>query len=306
MLLALLSILMLIALVVIFRLDSPRRRPDRLLGQRAIQVPIASSGSTEDLEMARRLQRGILSSALPSVPEVDIASRYAMANEIGGDFFEFLSHHNRGLPGVSDIPGVIRYEQNHENTLGIVVGDVAGHGLSSALVMALTAGLCHEIAKKEPMPGAFFTALNTELQRYIEGSHVRYVTAVYGVIYLHSKQLVYSRAGHPGILWYKPKTKQVQWLEVEGAFLGMYDAEHYPEQTVMLESGDRLFFLTDGLLEARNAGGEQFGAMRLEEAVGQTVNLPIQAAVDAVFDAMLAFCNGSVADDCTLIGIALK
>ena len=96
--------------------------------------------------MAKRVQQGLLLVESPKIEGINIAKRCIPAENIGGDFYSFLSKDYDNMSAHQSTPGIVKYVQSENQYLGIVIGDVAGHGVSSALIMALSAGLFQKLA----------------------------------------------------------------------------------------------------------------------------------------------------------------
>ena len=103
-----------------------------------------------ELKMAKRVQQALLLVESPEIEGVNIAKKCMPADNIGGDFYSFVCKDFDQMSAMQRSPGIVKYIQNESQYLGIVIGDVAGHGVSSALIMALSAGLFSEIGKRHP------------------------------------------------------------------------------------------------------------------------------------------------------------
>ena len=161
-------------------------------------------------------------------------------------------------------PGIIEYANKEDSLLGITIGDVAGHGVSSALVMALSSGLLGRIGFNNQSPSIILQRANIDIQKFISQSQISHVTAFYGNINLNDLILTYANAGHPPALIIH-KDDSSEKLKTEGIFLGMYPDEVYEEKTYQLKSGDRVFLFTDGIIETFNKNRESFGTKRLKD-----------------------------------------
>ncbi len=264
------------------------------------------SPHSEELKMAKKVQEGLLSVESPDIPGVLIAKRYLAADSVGGDFYTFVSKQHHAMTSKSKMRGVVEYRDTRENQLGVIIGDVAGHGVSSALVMALSSGLLSEIAKQCKTPSETLIKANQALLKYIETSQIRYVTVFYLSVLIQSKTVVWAKAGHPDVLLIK-KEGGVSFLEAEGVVLGMYDQETYQDFSCTIDAGDRLFLYTDGLTERRNPDGEEFGIERLRAFCQETVNLPIETVLDQLIQRLDLFSNHQpLRDDQTMVLIELE
>ena len=105
-----------------------------------------------EIKMAKRVQQGLLLVESPNIDGINIVKRCIPAENIGGDFFSFICKDHEQMAPHQSTPGIVKYVHSENQHLGIVIGDVAGHGVSSALIMALSAGLFSEIGKQHLSP----------------------------------------------------------------------------------------------------------------------------------------------------------
>jgi sigma-B regulation protein RsbU (phosphoserine phosphatase) len=236
-----------------------------------------------ELKMAKRVQQALLLVESPSIEGVNIAKKCIPADNIGGDFYSFICKDFDQMSPQHRSPGIVKYIQNENKYLGIVIGDVAGHGVSSALIMALSSGLFSEIGKRHASPKKVLDAANKDLIRYIENSQVTHVTAFYGILNVNTFEFQYCRAGHPNALLHQ-NTNEIIELSSKGSFLGMFDAIEFEENTIQLSKGDRLYFYTDGITEAKGPNGDLFGDQRLKSLVKKLKYEPIGTVLHQVFD----------------------
>jgi phosphoserine phosphatase RsbU/P len=197
--------------------------------------------------------------------------------------------------------------------LALAIGDVAGKGISAALLMAsiqsimrtqLAAGLpLSAAAGNGGGPARFSTSsvvaqLNRQL--YASTAPEKYATFFFGVYDEHSRILSYTNAGHLQPLLVR--RGGVQSLEVTGTVVGAFPSIRYEEQTIEIASGDLLIAYTDGITEPENAYGEEFGAERLAETALRYLN---SEPVEIVAKIMEAVTNWSTApelpDDMTVV-----
>ncbi len=257
----------------------------------------------KELKMARGVQQAILNLPLPDVPTLEIASHCEAAQSVGGDFTYFYARETREFNTLqSDIPGVLKLDDHREVSLSVGIGDVAGHGVSSALVMALTTGLLSEVAKTEDSPSRVLSRVNNYLVTHIGDTDIRYVTCAYITIYPKSMRLVYSRAGHPpaAIL----RKNQVLSLDAPGLFLGMYPDETYTDTTIQLMPGDRIVMYSDGMTEVTNSDNVEYGLDGLKSMLLSTATDRPNQALNRITEDLAKF--GSVKDDQTIIIIDVK
>ncbi|MBT5953421.1 serine/threonine-protein phosphatase [bacterium] len=284
--------------LIITKTDATNNTTD--LSQNDAQFSTLLEEHNNELEMAKRVQQGLLSVYNTDIEGVSISKKCLPASSVSGDFYSFFISGTTGSTSKSSIPGVMQYQEKSDRILGVVIGDVAGHGMSSALVMALASGILNEVSKTTSKPSDVLQLANQNLVTYIKNSHIRYVTSFYASINLDTKLLTYSKAGHPAA--YIIRNEQIIELETGGIFLGMYEDEEYEQSNLQLEPKDRLFLYTDGLLETKNKTEELYGIERLHQISIETKQLPVKEAETSIYKSVQSFgATDEIADDQTLI-----
>jgi len=192
-----------------------------------------------ELQMARQIQLSILPHELPKLPALDIVARFLPMASVGGDFYDF-----------------IQIDNTH---IGILIADVSGHGLSSALIASmLQVALAGQVAHAS-QPAEVLAGLNKAVSGKFSSN---FVTAAYIYVDLEKNFMRYAGAGHPPLMQYRNSTgKAGQFLE-NGMVLGIMEDSEYTALEIPLEPGDRQVLYTDGILEAANAAEEMYGAER--------------------------------------------
>jgi len=216
-----------------------RVRSHILLRESRAQLAAQLKAINDELEMARQIQLAILPHTLPKLADLDIAARYLPMTSVAGDFYDFIEIDDRHI--------------------GILVADVSGHGLPSALIasmlqVALTAQVAHASD-----PARVLRGLNKALCGKFT---LNFVTAVYVYLDLERNVLRYAGAGHPPLLQYRRATGKTSKYTENGLILGMFDEADYQVMELPLEPGDRYVLYTDGIPEAANASQELYGTDR--------------------------------------------
>jgi sigma-B regulation protein RsbU (phosphoserine phosphatase) len=236
------------------------------------------------MRAATRIQSSILPRTNPEIGSFRLAVRYAPMTAVAGDFYDFL---------------VIR-----PGCLGIVVADVAGHGVPAALVASMVKVAVGAQMGIGAEPGKVIAGLNSTLCRQAQD---QYVTAVYVVLDQARRMGCYSAAGHPPILLWRRADGTLLELNESGLLLGVRPSEEYEQTEFTLETGDRLLVYTDGLVEAVNARGEPFGDARLGDFMATYRDIPAEQFAERLLDEVLGWPeNASLpaqADDITLVVI---
>ncbi len=231
-----------------------------------------------NLRAAGKLQMKLLPHAAPDWPELRWAVHFAPLDHLGGDYYDFAEP-----------------DADH---LGFLIADASGHSVPAAMVAVLARFAFNEVAEKSSSPGKVLAQMNSRLQ---EVTDERFVSAFYSVFDRKKRVLKYANAGHPYPLLYDASEGTVKPLVAQGFLLGIIPDEVYTEREVTLEPGDLLCFCTDGILEARNEIGEQYGEDRLTRAIRKNSLLLADELRDAILEDHTAFCGGVPStDDITL------
>ena len=233
-----------------------------------------------ELRFAQRVQSALLPVGLPKrMKGVDVAATFAPARELGGDFHDFLSP--------------------EAHTLAVAVGDVSGKGVPAALYSVFAAELVRgrtfrrRFLPDRSGPASVLSSVNTILhQRQLEEY---YCTLCYAIFDLKRRFVTLSNSGMP----YPVRAAEgvVSQIELPGVPLGSFPGTTYDEVTIPLHAGDLFVFCTDGVFEAMNVVGEEFGAARLIEVVGRSRHLDAKSVVSAIVDALDAFRTGMPPND---------
>ncbi len=213
----------------------------------------------EGLDVAREIQQSLLPRGGVRLPEFDIYGLSIACEETSGDYFDYV---RRG-------PG----------SLALVVGDVSGHGIGAALLMSTARALLRAFASGDVSPAEIVTRLNKFLSNDVETG--RFMTLFYGEIDLAERTIMYVRAGHNEPLIYRRAEDRFEELAEGGIALAVIDdAEFEATGPIPLPAGDILFLYTDGIVEATNADGEQFGMDRAKDMIREHRDAPAREIVD--------------------------
>lgn len=237
-----------------------------------------------ELETARRIQSSILPDLPPRVAGIDVAHSYLPASEVGGDFYDVLAL--------------------EDGRLAVAVGDVAGHGVSSGLVMSMAKSALAVQVTFDPEVAAVFRTLNRTI---FQSARKRLLaTLCYAVIDPRRLEMLYASAGH--LYPYRVSSDgKVEPLESIAYPLGVRGDLQIVPSRVRLSPGDTLFLLSDGVVEARAEGSEEmFGFDRLEESLTRHSNRTVEGMRDGVLDDVARFTsNAAREDDQTLLVLRL-
>jgi serine phosphatase RsbU (regulator of sigma subunit) len=200
------------------------------------------SAIQKELETARLIQHSILPETMPQIDGLDIAARYVPMASVAGDFYDFIEVDNKHA--------------------GILIADVSGHGMPAALIASmLKIALAAERAHADD-PARVLKGLNQTLCGKFQH---HYVTAAYVFVDMDKRTLRYGGAGHPPLLMWGAASPGVRDVIENGLFLGKFDFATYSSVEVPLAPGDRALLYTDGISEANNPEGAEFGTERLRQ-----------------------------------------
>jgi sigma-B regulation protein RsbU (phosphoserine phosphatase) len=234
-----------------------------------------------ELEEARLIQRGLLPTSFPQITGVDLSVTWLPADGVGGDCFDTLGF---------------------GSGLGVSIADIAGKGLPAALLMSNLQAAVRAFAQEAVSPASINNSVNRLLCRNMAAG--RFATFCYARIEPDARRIIYSNAGHnPPFLVRAGGT--VETLSEGGMVLGVFPDNHYEQAEVALAPGDRLLFYTDGITEARNPDGEEYGEDRLAAAAIAVRSAPAESVKDAVLADVNGFTGGRFEDDATLIVVGV-
>ncbi|MBS9387938.1 MAG: PP2C family protein-serine/threonine phosphatase [Dolichospermum sp. WA123] len=204
----------------------------------------------QELEIGAEIQRRLLPRQCPNIPGLSLAARCKPANQVGGDYYDFIpTNQNQLKPKLQASP---------ENaSWGLVIGDVMGKGVPAGLIMTMLRGMLRGEVLHGNSPAGILQNLNRVMYADLENSH-RFVTMFYSEYDPQTRILSYSNAAHNPPLWWHAATKTVSRLDTLGMLIGLDANSEYENAQVQLESGDTVIYYTDGLTDAAAAGGDRF------------------------------------------------
>lgn len=238
-----------------------------------------------EIDAANRIQAALLPSTHPNVGGASVASHYRAATEIGGDYFDFLP-----LDG---------------GRLGLAFGDVAGHGLTSGIVMAMTKAALLVQVRHDASPVRVLEVLNDIVMKTAPRRML--MTFFYGVLDPATSVLHFASAGHLDPYVFRSREKKLELLSSWGFPLGVKRREPFREFEARFEPGDRLVLYSDGLIEALNDDGEPFGFERFEGVILSRGEKSADVLKQALLDSVKSFTrNRPPEDDQTLVVVSFE
>ncbi len=238
----------------------------------------------KELEIAHRVQLGLLPKTQPAVAGFDVAGICIPALEVGGDYFDFV-----------DL---------QEGNLGIAVGDVSGKGVPAAIYMTLTKGILQSHAGEETSPKKVLSKVNHLMYRTIERNW--YVSMFYAVLDSRRRMLRFARAGHnPGIV-FRSGESEARLLQTAGIGLGLDSGELFNKTLVegelQMARGDMLVLYTDGFTEAMDGRLQEFGEDRFLDLLHRNQNSSSEELVHRIIASVKDFAGDQPQhDDMTLV-----
>jgi RNA polymerase-binding transcription factor DksA len=233
-----------------------------------------------ELEFLQTVQKALLPQQPPEIPELKLAAFSRPAQIVGGDYFDFL-----------------RFQ---DGAHGLVIADAMGHGVSASLLISSLQAALRALVPESVSPAAVLQRVNRIFLHNI--NFTTFVTALLGHYEPATRTLIYCNAGHNPPLLLNADDGQETWLGPTAAAIGLVEAYAPEAQVVTLRDGDILSFYTDGVTEASNPQGEQFGRERLARVVRQNTSLPAQDLLRVLRQALDDFSGGRpLEDDATLV-----
>ena len=235
-----------------------------------------------ELDSAREVQQRLFPQAYPPIAGLDYAGACRPARGVGGDYYDFIR--------LSD------------TELGIAIGDVSGKGISAALLMATLRAYLH-VQTQGRVTDLAGVMMSLNRLVYESSSANRYASFFYAQYDSSTRVLEYVNAGHnPPLIFRTSDQHDVLRLEVGGPVIGLIPTCSYVAQSVTLEEGDVLVLFTDGISEAMNAAGEEWGDERLTQVIAANRALPARQLIDRIMRTSDEFVAGAAQyDDMTLV-----
>jgi sigma-B regulation protein RsbU (phosphoserine phosphatase) len=242
------------------------------------------------LDLAKEVQQNLLPREDPVVEGLDVAGQSIYCDETGGDYFDYLSSSELG-----------------PEKFGVLIGDVSGHGIPSALLMATARAFMRQRSSRSGSMAEVVSDVNRQLTRDVEETG-RFMTLFYLMIDMAVRNMSWVRAGHDPAVWYDPVTEEFEELHGDGMALGVDENLQFVQyQKSGLKAGQILLLSTDGLWETQNQAGSMFGKDRIYEIIRQKSNASAREILDTIVLTLESFRqNLEPEDDITLVVIKMS
>ncbi|MEI6713181.1 MAG: fused response regulator/phosphatase [Verrucomicrobiota bacterium] len=271
---------------------------ERLVQERTMELRAKNAVMEEDLAMAREFQIAILPHHYPTLPHGASAQSSALkfcnvfrpSSFVSGDFFNVVR--------VSD------------TAVGILICDVMGHGVRSALVAGMIRALEEQLNEAADEPGRLLTEINRAMCAILKQTDCTiFATAVYLIIDVAAGRISFANAAHPSPLLVQHNPDRVLPMSTRttiGPALGIFDNSQYFTYSHTILAGDLILLFTDGLFEVENGAGDIFSEERLRDLIFRYASLAPDTLMHTVFSETEKFANGEAfSDDVCLVGIEI-
>jgi sigma-B regulation protein RsbU (phosphoserine phosphatase) len=272
-----------------------RKLAEERLAAANAEIRASNDRMKRDLEAAAKVQQALLPKSLPRMEGIEFAWLFKPTAELAGDQLNIM--------------------QRGDSHVALYVLDVSGHGAPSAL-MAVAAGLLlsrwlgrptsgsSELSPDQTSPAAIAMLMNQEFPRENIAAH--YLTLVYGLLNTNSGEFRYVAAGHPGPVLIRDKTPPTALEAPTGIPVGFFPTT-YEERSLSLRPGDRLYIYSDGLVEAVNPSGEEYGTSRALSQLDKFRAFPLEESLQALWQSIVEWqCDDQSRDDVSLVALEWK
>ena len=243
----------------------------------------------QSLELAMEIQQNLLPKGNPKVQGLDIAGKSVYCDETGGDYYDFL-----------------KLKENGSRKIGVILGDISGHGIPSALLMATARAF---IRQRSFLPGSL-TEIITDINVLLCADAMEsnsFMTLFYAIIDTNAKSFKWIRAGHDPAIFYDPKSDIFEEFRGPGIPIGVVPDWHYEEnEKAGLEKGQIIVISTDGICETFNPQNEIYGKEPVRNIIRKNKNGTAEEILEAIIADLNRFRKGlDLQDDVTLIVIKI-
>ena len=236
-----------------------------------------------EVSAAGEIQRRLFPQSDPIVENFDISGRCDPANSAGGDYFDFF--------------------EMSDQTLGIVIADVAGHGLGPALIMAQTRAILRSLGTTLNDVGEILSRANRVLSCDLAGDV--FVSLLLIRLDTARREMCFASAGQPAFLFANDGEMRMEIKSQDPPLCVVGQHQYSSSEPISLASNESVFLYTDGIVEAMDGGMEQFGMERMVAVVRQDLGSGSRKLIENLFESVNDFCQSSPQDDMTAVNIRL-
>jgi serine phosphatase RsbU (regulator of sigma subunit) len=240
----------------------------------------------QSLDLAKEVQLSLLPESEPDLPGIDIAGRSVYCDETGGDYYDFL--------------------EMDDHRLGILVGDVSGHGIQSALLMTTVRGSLRQRILAPGNLSRIVSDLNLQFQKDVKYSG-NFMTLFISEFDMEKRTLHWVRAGHDPAFLYDIETDTFDELGGPGLALGVAEDFTYQDFSRTIQKNQILIIGTDGIWESETSKGVRFGKKRFQDIIRKHARDSARRITDAVIEAVQRFSHPlKYEDDITLATVKFE
>lgn len=256
---------------------------------RLMEEALQNERYKEELKIAKTVQKSLLPEVLERDDDFDIAAFSESADEVGGDYYDTL--------------------RTNDHQVSLIVADVSGKGTTAAFHMSQMKGIFHSLAQDCIKPDVFMCKANQALVYCLERGS--FISATFFSVNTRDKRVCYARAGHCPLLYYKAATGRAEYFKDKGIALGMVKNRSYSNfieaNEFGYQSGDIMVLYTDGVTEAKNTKGEEFGYDRLTEVLMEVKEMTAKQIQEHLIRRLYEFSGTSnINDDYTMMIVKFK
>ena len=256
---------------------------------RLMEEALQNERYKEELKIAKTVQKSLLPDVLEQDGDFDIAAFSESADEVGGDYYDTL--------------------RVNDHQVSLIIADVSGKGTTAAFHMSQMKGIFHSLAQHCIEPDEFMRRANQALIYCLERGS--FISATFFIVNTETKKIYYSRAGHCPVLYYHAADNSTEYFKDKGIALGMVRNKSYGSFIQAYQfnyrSGDIMVLYTDGVTEAKNDKGEEFGYERLAEVLQEVKSLSPKQIQEHLISRLYEFSGTkNINDDYTTMIVKFK
>jgi sigma-B regulation protein RsbU (phosphoserine phosphatase) len=237
----------------------------------------------QELVRARQIQQDLLPKNIPQLRGIQVAGAWQPASAVSGDYYDVFAL--------------------DDHRLAICIGDVVGKGITAALLMANLQAAFRAFASADVSPASVCSKLNVFMCGNVATG--KFISFFYCIVDARDRSLAYENAGHCPAQLVRRSGETIA-LTGEGAVLGVLPDWKYRNNRLQLGSGDELVLFTDGVTEAEDAYGTEFGEERVLQALRDGAGRSAEEVRRILMDAVTGFCGGNFRDDATVVVLAVQ